>query len=487
MAHRPAPRAPLGLAAIVAALPPGATSDRPEDLAPHLTDWRGETTGHADLLARPGSTAEVVALVRAAAAHRIALVPQGGNTGLAGGSVPAPRPDRPTVLVSLLRMNRVRALDPAGLSITVEAGAILADVHAACEALGTAFPLSLGAKGSATIGGLVSTNAGGTQVLRHGTMRGLVLGLEAVLPDGTLLDQLRPLRKDSTGYDMKQLLIGAEGTLGIVTAASLRLVPAPKARAVGWAGTGSLAAALQLLARLRRAVGERIESFELVPGDGLALTLAEIPGTMAPLQGAHAWHCLVELADADAGADLEAALLACFEAALEAEEIGDATVARSAAQAAALWRLREELPEAERRDGPSLKNDVAVAVADVPAFDAAARAAIAAEFPGARPLVFGHLGDGNLHWNLRPPADTDRKAWLQSHGEAARRRLHDIVARFAGTISAEHGIGTLKAAEFARLGDPGKIRAMRAIKAALDPEGIMNPGKLFLEGAPAES
>ncbi len=467
------------VAALAAALPPGVVTADPDLLAPHLLDWRGQKRGHADLLASPRSTADVVALVRAALAHGAALVPQGGNTGLVGGSVPEPAQGRPTIIVSMQRMAQIRSVDPAGLSLVAEAGAILANVHDAARAAGTMFPLSLGARGSATIGGLVSTNAGGTQVLRHGTMRSLVLGLEAVLPDGTVLDQLKPLRKDTAGYDAKQLLIGGEGTLGIVTVAALRLVPLPAVSAVGWAGVPDMAAALALLARLRRAVGERVESFELVPADGLALVLAHVPGARAPLGCEAPLHCLVELTDADPGAPLARQLETVLEAALEAGELLDATVAGTLGQAEALWRLREDLPLAEKADGPSLKNDVAVAVADVPAFDAAARAAFAKAFPGARPLVFGHLGDGNLHWNLRAPAGTDAAAWLETHGEPARCLLHDIVVDFGGTISAEHGIGTLKAAELARLGNPGRLAVMRAIKAALDPAHIMNPGKLF--------
>lgn len=464
---------------LLAALPPAIVTTDAAEMAPHLVDWRGQTLGQADALVRPRTTAEVVDLVRAARAHGAALVPQGGNTGLVGGSVPEAVPTRPTILVSMQRMARIRAVDPAGLCLVAEAGAILADVHAAARAHGTMFPLSLGAKGSATIGGLVSTNAGGTQVLRHGTMRNLVLGLEAVLPDGTVLDQLTPLRKDTAGYDVKQLLIGGEGTLGIVTAAALRLVPAPAVSAVAWAGVRDLEAALALLARLRQAVGERVESFELVPDDGLALVLAHLPGARAPLARPAPLNCLIELTDADPAAPLADRLAAVLAEALEAGELLDATLAGSVAQAEALWALRESLPLAEKADGPSLKNDVAVAVADVPAFDAAARAAIARAFPGARPLVFGHLGDGNLHWNLRAPPGRDPAAWLAAHGAAARRLLHDTVVAFGGTISAEHGIGTAKAGELARLGNPGRLAAMRAIKAALDPGNIMNPGKLF--------
>jgi FAD/FMN-containing dehydrogenase len=347
---------------------------------------------------------------------------------------------------------------------------VLADVEAAAEAAGLRFPLSLGAKGSATVGGLVSTNAGGVQVLRHGTMRQLVLGVEAVLPDGTLLDQLGALAKDNSGYDIKQLLIGGEGTLGVVTAASLKLAPPLAAVAVGWAGVADPAAALALLGRMRHALGDRVESFELVGAAALDLVL-RLLGRQPPLAGSHPFHLLFEV-EAD-----DAAVGAALAAALADGIVADATLAAGAAQAARLWQLREEIPEAERREGHSVKNDVAVPVGALPAFVAEALAMTERHFPGARPLVFGHVGDGNLHFNLRPPAGAD-PGWLGRHQDAARARLHDLVAAHGGSISAEHGIGTLKAAELRRLGDPGKLAAMRAVKRALDPAGIMNPGKL---------
>jgi FAD/FMN-containing dehydrogenase len=443
------------------------------DLEAHTTDWRGQKTGHADALLLPRTTEDMVAIVRCAGAQGIALVPQGGNTGLVGGSVPESRSARCTAIVSTRRMNRILAVDPAGLTLVVEAGAILADVHQAAEAVGCCFPLSLGAKGSATVGGLASTNAGGTQVLRHGTMRALILGLEAVLPDGSLLRQLAALRKDNSGYDVKQLLIGAEGTLGIITKVALRLAPLPAERATGWAGVNSPAQALLLLARLRRLAGETVESFELISSAALDLVLETFPNQRPPLEGAHAFHVLIELAGPS---DTLATALAD---AIAAREVEDATVAASLPQAAALWALRETIPDAERREGGALKNDISVAVADLPAFHDAALALFAQHFPGSRPLVFGHLGDGNLHLNLRPPANRDGKAWLAAEGEAARTMLHDLIAQWRGSISAEHGIGTLKAAELERLGDPGKLAAMRAIKQALDPNGIMNPGKLI--------
>ncbi|MFN7398552.1 MAG: FAD-binding oxidoreductase [Sandaracinobacter sp.] len=442
------------------------------DLAPHLTDWRGQKTGTADALLLPRGTQDVVAIVRWAGRHGVALVPQGGNTGLVGAGVPEPVNAGPAVVVSLRRLNAIDAVDPAGLSLRAGAGAILSDVHAAAEAVGCRFPLSLGAKGRATIGGLGATHAGGVQVLRHGTMRALVQGLEAVLPDGSVLDQLSALRKDNSGYDLKQLLIGAEGTLGIVTRVVLRLVPAQRARSIAWVGLATPEAALALLARLRRGAGEAVESFELISAAAHDLVLQHLPGARRPLQGTHPWHALIEL---DAEAFLLEELLAD---AASAGEIADAVLAGSVAQGDALWALREAIPEAEKREGGAVKNDISVAVADLAAFHIRAEALMANEFPGSRPFVFGHLGDGNLHWNIRPPLSEGR-AWLAATGEAARKRLHDLIAEFGGSISAEHGIGTLKRAELGRLGNPARLAAMRAIKAALDPAGIMNPGKLL--------
>ena len=455
-----------------AELPSDVVRTSSVDLAPHLTDWRGQKTGRADALLLPRSTADVAEIVRWAGRHGVGLVPQGGNTGLVGGSVPEPLADRPVAVLSLRRMDAIEGIDPAGLSMVVGAGAILANVRSAAEQAGCRFPLSLGAKGSATIGGLVSTNAGGVQVLRHGTMRALVLGMEAVLPDGSVLNQLSALRKDNSGYDLKQLLIGAEGTLGVVTRVALRLAPALRQRSTAWAGLATAEQALALLRRLRAEAGETVESYELISAEAHDLTLHQMPGLRAPLPGSHPYHVLIELA---ASAEVMESVLA---AAIEADEADDAVIAKSEAQADSMWAIRESIPEAEKRNGGAVKNDISVEVADVPAFHAEAVRLLQAAHPGARAFVFGHLGDGNLHWNILPPADAP-PGWLKREGEQARTQLHDLIARFHGSISAEHGIGTLKAAELARLGDPAKLAAMRAIKAALDPRGILNPGKLF--------
>jgi len=449
----------------------GGWSNDPAVLAPHLIDWRGRVRGTAALIVWPRTTAMVAAIVRAAAARRVALVPQGGNTGMVGGSIPDANGQ--SVIVSLTRMDWIGAPDAAGLTMIVEAGAILENVHTVARAAGLVFPLSLAAKGSATIGGLVATNAGGVQVVRHGTMRARVAGLEAVLPDGQVLDQLDPLVKDNGGYDIKQLLIGSEGTLGIVTRVALRLVPAPRDTAVAWAGVADPAAALALLAALRDRLGDVVESFELIPGSGVDLLVAH--GLRAPLAEAHAWQVLIELTSVRADAGLSAAL----GDVLAGAGVDDAVVAQSEAQAAALWHLRETLPEAERRDGVAVKHDISVPVAAMPRFIVEATPRVEARWPGSRVLAFGHLGDGNIHFNVRAPLGSDSAAWVDTNAAAITAAVNDLVVAAHGSIAAEHGVGSIKAAELARVGNPAKLAAMRAIKTALDPFGIMNPGKII--------
>lgn len=458
-------------------LGPKGFSVDPHDLAPWLTDWRGGTTGAAAALLSPATTAEVADIVKLAARARVALVPQGGNTSMVAGAIPAP--DGRALLLSLRRMRAIRALSPEDNSVVAEAGVILSDLHEAAADAGRRFPLSLGAKGSATVGGLVSTNAGGTQVLRFGTMRALLLGIEAVLPDGALFDGLAALRKDNRGYDLRQLLCGAEGTLGVVTAASLRLVPAVASRAVAWVGLSSPKQALSLLRSLEQAAGETVEAFELVPGDGLDLVLRLIPGARAPLAGSHAWHVLVE-ATAPAGApDPNPALGEALAAAIESGLAEDATLAANAAQAEALWRLREALPEAERIDGRSVKHDVSVPVSAMPGFLGSAAGEVTSAFPGARVLAFGHLGDGNIHFNVRAPEGAEAEPWCLENAGRVTCLVDDLTVAAGGSISAEHGIGQLKLAEFARLAGSARLSALRAIKGALDPLDIMNPGKLI--------
>ncbi len=465
------------LTQLKAAAGPGGWTDAADVLAPRLVDWRGRKHGRSPLLLRPDSVAALQAIVRIAAEYGVGLVPQGGNTGMVGGSVP--EADGASVLVGLDRMARIRAIDAEGAALTAEAGVVLQAVHDAAARMGCVFPLSLASKGSATIGGLISTNAGGVQVLRHGTMRAQVLGIEAVLPDGSLLDQLSPLPKDNSGYDIKQLLIGAEGTLGFVTAATLRLIPAPAGTATAWVGVPDPAAALALLARLRAASGNQVESFEFMPQAGIDLLRAHIDGVRAPLSGDSPWQLLVELAGSPDSAGLRAVLEHALAAALQAGEVSDAVIAASATQATALWQLRENLPEAERRDGMAVKHDIAVPVARLPDFLSTTTPAVERGWPGVHVLAFGHLGDGNVHYNVRAPKGADARAFVETEGPAITRFINDRVMAHGGTISAEHGIGTFKRDELARLGDPGKLQAMRAIKAALDPKGIMNPGKLL--------
>ena len=455
----------------------GLTRD-PDLVEPWLTDWRGRFTGRALALASPASTAEVAALVRLCAKHRVAIVPQGGNSGMSGGATPDASGGE--LLLSLRRLNTIRPIDVAGRQVVAEAGVILETLHHAAEAQRLRFPLSLGGKGSATVGGLVSTNAGGTQVLRHGSMRALVLGIEAVLPDGQVFDQLTPLKKDNRGFDLKQLLIGSEGTLGIVTAATLRLVPAVAERAVIWAGLGSIAQARELLLHCQAAEGEALEGFEVMPGHCLESVVRFLPGAREPLGGTHAWHALIELdagkADAATLANrAEAMLASAFEKGL----IEDATIAASEAQAEALWQLREMVAPAERAAGPAVQHDVSVPLEAVPGFVDAAVAEVEARFPGTRAVGFGHLGDGNIHFHVIAPSGTDGPHWQDGEGKTISRFVHDIVTRWHGSISAEHGIGQLKRDELKRLGDPVALHLMATVKAALDPLGIMNPGKLI--------
>ena len=455
--------------------PRGYTTD-PSTMAPWLTDWRGRVEGRALALLTPQDTDEVAFIVAQAAASGIPLVPQGGNSSMVAGATPPG--DGGALLLSLRRMNRMRIMSADDNIAIAEAGVILADLHAAAEGIERRFPLSLAAKGNATIGGLVSTNAGGTQVLRFGPMRSLVLGLEAVLPEGSVFDGLATLRKDNRGYDIRHLLIGAEGTLGVVTAASLHLVPAVGARAVAWIGLAEPSDALALLRRLEQMAGVAMEGFEIVPAEGLALVLRHIPDTRSPLAGVHRWHLLIE-ATAPRGAPHPADMLAPeLAAALDEGLIEDAVLAANEAQANAFWKLRETMSEAERLDGMAAKHDVAVPVGSMPAFLEEGRRAVERRFAGTRVLAFGHLGDGNVHFNVRAPAGADDRVWFQEEGTAVSSFVHDLVTEWGGTLSAEHGIGQTKLADFARTASPARLWALRAIKAALDPQGIMNPGKL---------
>ena len=449
-------------------------------IAPWLTDWRGRYQGAALALAAPANVAEVSALVRLCARHGVPIVPQGGNSGMSGGATPDA--SGAALVLSLRRMDAVRSVDSAAGQAVCEAGVILQNLHDAAAAAGMRFPLTLGGKGSATVGGLISTNAGGTQVLRHGSMRALVLGVEAVLADGAVFSALTPLKKDNRGFDLKQLLIGSEGTLGIVTAATLRIVPAVGERIVVWAGLASIAAARELLLHVEAATSTALEGFEVMPQACLDAVLGYLPGARPPLAEPHAWHALIELvADTTARGTLAALAETVAASAFERGLIEDATISASEAQAEAFWLLRDSVAPAERARGPAMQHDISVPVAAMPAFVEAAVPAIEREFAGCEALAFGHLGDGNVHFHVMAPpgtGDTGRAAWELGQGKAITRRVHDLVAAYHGSLSAEHGIGQLKRDELERLSDPVTLALMRRIKAAMDPDELLNPGKL---------
>ncbi|WP_343519296.1 FAD-binding oxidoreductase [Sphingomonas sp.] len=444
-------------------------------IAPWLEDWRGRYRGAAAAILQPDSLEAVAETVRLAVELRVPLVPQGGNTSMVGGATPPA--DGTALILSLRRMNRVRRVDAAANLVEAEAGVILADLHEAALAEGRRFPLTLGAKGSATVGGLVSTNAGGTQVLRFGTMRGLVLGLEAVLPDGSIHEGLAALKKDNRGYDLDQLLVGAEGTLGVVTAASLKLVPAVQARAVAWVGLASPHVALDLL-RMVEAATDTIESFEIVPAHSLNAVLTHIPGTRAPLAGAHPWHVLIEAVATSDQQEAPAALLErLLGQALASNLAADAVIAASEAQAEAFWKLRDSISEAERASGPALQHDISVPVAAMPDFMIDGARAVEARFAGTSAGAFGHLGDGNVHFHVRAPAGSPAD-WAARNAGIVSPFVHDLVVAAGGSISAEHGIGQMKRDELARLSSPARMHALAAIKRAIDPLNLFNPGKL---------
>jgi FAD/FMN-containing dehydrogenase len=462
--------------------PRGLTTD-PELMDVWLTDWRGRYTGRALALASPASTSEVAALVKLCAAHGVPIVPQGGNSGMAGGATPDA--SGRAMLISLRRMNAIRSVSPEAGQTVCEAGVILQSLHEAADAAGLRFPLTLGGKGSATIGGLIATNAGGTQVLRHGTMRAQVLGLEAVLADGSVLDLMTPLKKDNRGFDLKQLLIGSEGTLGIVTAATLRLLPAATGRATAWVGLEGIVSARTLLRRMERALGDALEGFEVVPAHCLDSVLAHEPGARAPLEGRHAWNALIECVSpaADSSA-LREALEAGLAAALEEGLIADAVIAANDTQADAFWAVRDGISAAERARGPAMQHDISVPVERMPEFILAAVPDVESAFPGTTAVAFGHLGDGNVHFHVLAPAGAIRGVWEEAEGKAVSARVHDLVTQWGGSISAEHGIGQMKVDELARLHDPVALAVMAGVKQALDPAGLLNPGKLLSAPAP---
>ena len=456
--------------------PRGFTRDS-ELMTPWLTDWRGRYTGQACGMASPASTAEVAALLTLCAAHGVAIVPQGGNSGMSGGATPDG--SGLALLLSLRRLNRIGAVDMAARQVACGAGVVLQHLHEAAAAAGLRFPLTLGGKGSATVGGLIATNAGGTQVLRHGSRRAQVLGLEAVLADGTIWSALTPLKKDNRGFDLKQLFIGSEGTLGIVTAATLKLEPAIAQRTVVWVGLASIEHARQLLLLAQSALGDALEGFEVLPQNCLEAVLANVPTARAPLSGPHPWHALIELVSCDSAADLTEQAERMLSAALAGGIIEDATFATSEGQAEAFWALRESISAALRAKGAAVQHDISVPVAQMADFITMAIPTIEQAWPSCRAFGFGHLGDGNVHFHVTAAPGAVRGEWELAQGKEISRMVHDLVTQWHGSISAEHGIGQMKRDELARLGDPVALALLNRVKGALDPAGLLNPGKLL--------
>ena len=446
----------------------------PADMQRYLVEWRGLYEGRAAAILRPRDTMEVAAILRLANETRTAIVPQGGNTGLVGGQIPDESGSQ--IVLSLERLTRVRTVDADNNTMTVEAGLTLAAAQQVARDHGRLFPLSLASEGSCQIGGNLSTNAGGTAVLHYGNARDLVLGLEVVLADGEIWDGLGGLRKDNTGYDLKQLFLGSEGTLGIITAATLKLFPAPAEQATALIGLGSPKAAVRLLRHLERTSGGLITSFELMPRIALDLVLRHIEGTRDPLNAPHPWYVLVELSSG-AGEQLAQRLQTLLSDEVAGELVADAAIAQNEAQRAQLWRLRESISEAQKREGGSIKHDVSVPVSRIDAFIAEAVAAVTHRLPGIRPVPFGHLGDGNIHFNLSQPVGADASVFVARWDEF-NALVHEIVLAHGGSISAEHGVGRLKRDEIARLKPPVAMRLMRDIKRTLDPNNILNPGKV---------
>ncbi len=452
--------------------PKGATRD-PAEIAPHLVEWRDRYKGETPLLVRPSSTEEVAAIVKICAETKTPLVPQGGNTGLVGGQIPFGE-----VLISLSRMNKIRRVDAADNTITVEAGCILADIQRAAAEADRLYPLSLASEGSAEIGGLLSTNAGGINVLRYGTAGEHVLGLEVVLPDGRVLEDLKRLRKDNTGYHLRQIFLGAEGTLGIITAAVLKLWPRPRRVSTAFVALAELAAIVPLLSHMQAASGGLVNAFELVPRIGIDFVVKHAQGARDPMPESHDWYALIEISSGSP-ASLDPTMEEALGAAAEAGLVADAVIAQSESQRAELWLLREQLSEVQRFEGGSIKHDVAVPVSTIADFIAEAITACEHAVPGIRPVPFGHVGDGNVHFNLSQPNGADKTAFL-ARWQEMNDIVHGIAHRFGGSISAEHGIGFMKREEILRYKSPIEIELMRTLKRTLDPSNIMNPGKVLL-------
>ena len=448
----------------------------PAELAPHLVENRGLYHGASPMLLKPGSVEEVSAILKLASETGTAIVPQTGNTGLVGGQTP--REGGSDIILSLERMNRIRDIDPVGNTMIVDGGCILADVHKAAAEHGRMFPLSLGSEGSCRIAGNLSTNAGGTAVLAYGNMRQLCLGLEVVLPTGEIWNGLRRLKKDNTGYDLRDLFIGAEGTLGVITGAVLKLFPQPLGHQVAFAGLQSVDEALTLFKNASSLCGTALTGFELMPRIGVEFTVRNIPGVRDPLETVHPWYVLIDISTSDSAETAERMMMTLLEQGYEAGLIQDATIASSEAQQKAIWHMRESMSDAQKPEGGSIKHDVSVPVAQVPQFMAEAEKAVMAALPGARICAFGHMGDGNIHYNISQPVGADKDEFIGRWHEM-NEIVHGLVLQHGGSISAEHGIGQLKRDELASIRSDIEMDLMRRIKTAFDPAGVMNPGKVL--------
>jgi FAD/FMN-containing dehydrogenase len=471
---RPPDRATLD--ELKAAVGSGSWFDSPEDLAPYLVDFRGLYRGATPLVLMPRDSREVCRILEICNRREAAVVPHGGNTGYCGAATPDESGTQ--IVLSMRRLNRIRRLDAADYSMIVESGCTLAEAQGAARTADRLFPLSLGSEGTAQIGGNLSTNAGGTAVLRYGMMRDLVLGLEVVLADGRIMSGLKSLRKDNTGYDVKSLFIGAEGTLGVITAASLKLFPLPADTATALVGVDSPQHALDLLGLLRTAAGDQVTTFELLPHLAVELTVKHIAGVANPQDMGTAWYLLIELTSPNPRQNLAGLLADELHQAAADGIVKDAMIATSIAQALAMWKLRESIPEAQRHHGASLKHDISVPVSSVPKLIEEGSALVRRLVPEGEVVGYGHLGDGNLHFNVSQRPGTDKTAFLQ-RGGPLEHAVFDLVGSLGGSISAEHGIGRLKAAEFAGRADPVELAVMHDLKRALDPKGILNPGKIL--------
>jgi FAD/FMN-containing dehydrogenase len=471
----PRPPSPRTLDQLKAAVD-GSWFDEPGDLEPYVVDFRRLYRGATPLVLLPRSTSEVEAILKICDRDQVAVVPHGGNTSYCGAATPDESGSQ--IVLSMRRLDRVRRVDAANDSMIVEAGCTLMEAQAAARAADRLFPLSLGSEGTAQIGGNLSTNAGGTAVLRYGMMRDLVLGLEVVLADGRLLSGLKSLRKDNTGYDVKSLFIGAEGTLGVITAASLKLFPLPADTATALVGIDSPQDALALLARLRRAAGDQVTTFELMPKRAVELTVEHVPGVANPLSQGTPWYLLIEFTSPNPRQALDELMTHELHQAAEAGTVRDALIAASMAQSQAMWKLRESVPEAQRHHGASLKHDVSVPISAVPRLIDEGSALVRALVPEGEVVSYGHMGDGNLHFNVSQLPGTDSAAFLK-RGKPLERAIFDLVDSLGGSISAEHGIGRLKIDEFSKRSDPVELSVMHSLKRTLDPKGILNPGKVL--------